>query len=53
MGKDFDAKVQSTEGIALHYITSIFRRNKLTGKNWNETDIKVDDLNKEVIQNMK
>ena len=53
MGKDFDAKVQSTEGISLHYITSTFRRNKLTGKNWNETDIKVDDLNKEVIQNMK
>ena len=31
MGKDFDADVESTEGIALHYITSTFQRNKLAG----------------------
>ena len=53
MGKDFDKEVKSTEGIALHYITSTFRRKKLAGKHWTETEIKVDDLNKEVILNMK
>ena len=53
MGKDFDANVKSTEGVALHYVTSAFVRNKLTGKQWNEADIKADELNKEVIEQMK
>ena len=53
MGKNFDADVKSTEGIALHYIKSTCKRNKLTGKQWIEVDIKADDLNKEVIENMK
>ena len=53
MGKDFDANVKSTDGIALHYIKSTFQRNKLTGKRWNEADLRADDLNQEVIEKMK
>ena len=46
MGNDFDADVKSTEGIALHYI-------KLTEEQWNEADIRADDRNKEVIEEIK
>ena len=53
MGKDFDANVKSTDGISLHYIKSTFQRNNLTGKQWNEADIRADELNKEVIEKMK
>ena len=53
MGKDFDSEVKSTDGIALHYITSTFKRNKLLGTHWNEIEITADDLDKEVIEKMK
>ena len=53
MGKDFDANVKSTEGIALHCIKSTFDKEKLMGDHWKEREITTDDLDAELIEQIK
>ena len=53
MDKDFDANEKSTEGIALHSIKSTFDKDKLIGNYWKETDITKDDLDEEMIEQIK
>ena len=53
MGKIFETDVKSTEGITLHSIKSTFGKEKLMGNHWKETDITADDLDGELMEQIK
>ena len=53
MGKNFDDKEKSTEGIAIHHITSTFNKRTSSGGSWEETDHNANELNKSVVDEMR
>ena len=48
LGDEFDIKVESTEGIALHYIESKFNRDTERGESWVKSELTADKVHEQV-----